>query len=322
MTETIVSVLGPIQRDLDEVNSILSCNYMTGGDNMIKIFKHVLGEGKRIRAALAILVARMFDRPRKPFYELAAAVELLHAATLIHDDVVDGSQLRRGYKAMHEQWSTQIAVLAGDYLFAEAVRMIAGLLRPRLLGVATGAIGKICAGEIQELLMDRTEFLSRDAYYRNIEAKTATLFAAALQMSGILAKIGNEQTEYLKEYGFAFGMAFQIMDDVLDFIGDVRQIGKPVGCDLASGVITLPAILYVEKHGMNPHLDAVLNNDRTPDHIQGAIEVIRSSGMIQAAAAEALGYVHKAVDALVALPACRERRILHDLVELIAARCD
>lgn len=322
MTESIVSVLDPIRGDLEEVNSILSSTYMTGTDSLIKVFKHVLGEGKRIRAALVILVARMFERPRRPFYELAVAVELLHAASLIHDDVVDGSQVRRGCKTIHKQWSTEIAVLAGDYLFAEAVRKIAGLSQSRLLGIATGSISKICAGEIQELLMDRSAFLSRTVYYKNIEAKTATLFAASVQMSGLLARIGNEQTEHLKEYGYAFGIAFQIMDDVLDLIGDVRHMGKSVGSDLASGVFTLPVILYIENRGMSPHLDAVVKGDRAPEHVQGVIDDIRSSGMIEAAAREARGYVHKATDALVALPACRERQILHDLAQCIVAHHD
>lgn len=313
MTDTITSILDPLERDLEEVNRTLAQRYMTGEGHLANIFKHMLAEGKRIRAALVLLVGRMFERPLKQFYDLATAVELLHTASLIHDDVVDGSRVRRGDQSIHERWSTEVAVLAGDFLFAEAVSILSGLSRPRLLGVATRAISEICTGEIQELLMDRSAFVSRTAYFKNITAKTATLFGAAVGMSGLLAEITNEQIASLQEYGYAFGIAFQIMDDVMDIIGDERHMGKPAGSDLAAGVITLPVILYVEHRGMEPHLDAVLNGDRSPQRIQGAIEAVRSSGMIDLAAREARDYVQRATDVLTALPACQAREILYDL---------
>lgn len=313
MTDTIITILGPLERDLEEVNRTLVQRYMTGEGHLANIFKHMLGEGKRIRAALVLLVARMFERPLKPFYDLAAAVELLHTASLIHDDVVDGSRMRRGDQTIHERWSTEVAVLAGDFLFAEAVSMLSGLSRPRLLGMATRAISEICTGEIQELLMDRRTFLSRAAYFKNITAKTAILFSTAVRMSGLLAEITNEQIASLQEYGCAFGIAFQIMDDVMDIIGDERHMGKPAGSDLAGGVITLPVILYVEHHGMDSHLNAVLSGDRSPKRIHNAIKAVRSSGVVDLATREARGYVQRATDALTALPACQARQILHDL---------
>ncbi|UCC11464.1 MAG: polyprenyl synthetase family protein [candidate division WOR-3 bacterium] len=321
MTETIPSILAPLKHDITEVNRILSGTYTGGTGYMEKIFREVLGEGKRIRAGLVILVARMFKRPLKEFYGLAGAVELLHAASLIHDDVVDGSGIRRGYESTHAKWSVEIAVLAGDFLFAEAVRMIADLRKPQLLGMATGAISAICAGEIEELMGEHA-FMSRDEYFRNIEAKTATLFGTAVQMSGLLARAECQQIERLKEFGYAFGIAFQIMDDVLDLVGDERHTGKPVGSDLASGVVTLPVILYLENGGASSYLDAVLNGERTPEHIRHAIDDIRSSCAIRAAIAEARGYTNRAMEALAGLPECRECQILYNLAGCIIDPCN
>ncbi len=316
MTDTIPSILDPLKNDLKEVNRILSGTYTDSTGYLERIFKEVLGKGKRIRAGLVILVARMFERPLKEFYELAGAVELLHAASLIHDDVIDGSRMRRGRESTHTKWSIEVAVLAGDFLFARAVRMIADLGKPQLLGTATGAISTICAGEIEEFMGEHT-FMSRSEYFRNIEAKTATLFGAAVQMSGLLAEAERRQVERLKEFGYAFGIAFQIMDDVLDIIGDERRLGKPAGSDLASGVVTLPVILYLESGGTRSHLDAVLNGDRTPEHIRHAIDDIRSSDAIGAAIAEARRYTDRAAEALAGLPECRERQILYDLANCI-----
>jgi geranylgeranyl pyrophosphate synthase len=313
VTDTVAAILGPLKRDIEEINRTLAQRYMNGEGHVANILKHILSGGKKIRAALVLLVARMFARPVEPFYDLAAAVELLHAASLVHDDVVDGSPVRRGDTSIHERWSTEIAVLAGDFLFAEAVSILSGLSRPRLLGVATRAISDICAGEIHELLMDRRAFLSRSAYIQNITAKTASLFGAAVRMSGLLAEITNERVASLQAYGSAFGTAFQIMDDVMDIVSDETHMGKPTGSDLAGGVITLPVILHTEQHGMDAHLDAVLNGDRSPEHVQAVLEAIRSSGMIDLAIREAGEYVRRATDALTALPACRERQIMHDL---------
>jgi geranylgeranyl pyrophosphate synthase len=294
----------------------LSGTYTGGTGYLERIFKEVLGRGKRIRAALVILVARMFQRPLKEFYELAGAVELLHAASLIHDDVVDGSRIRRGHESTHTKWSVEIAVLAGDYLFARAVGMIGDLGRPQLIGMATRAISTICAGEIEELIEERS-FISRAEYFRNIEAKTATLFGAAVQMSGVLARAEHQQIELLRDYGYAFGIAFQIIDDVLDIVGDERHMGKPAGGDLASGVVTLPVILYKERGGTSSHLDAVLKGERTPEHIRHAIDDIRSSCAVGATIAEARRYIDRAVGALAALPECQECQILYNLAGCI-----
>jgi geranylgeranyl pyrophosphate synthase len=282
--------------------------------------RHSLDGGKRIRPALVILTGQMFTICTEPFYSLAAAVEMMHTATLIHDDLLDGAQARRGRRTLHTVWPTRVAVLAGDYLLAQAASLIADLAFPPILKLFAETLCTICAGEVQQTLVARGELTGREDYYRSIDAKTASLFAATTEMAGILAGASEPQIAELRRFGRGLGRAFQIVDDVLDFVGDEAQLGKPSGSDLRQGLITLPTICYLEGANDNGVVSAILAGRRDEEHVRAAVEAIRSSGAVDVALAEARAHAGVSQKALARLPNGDSRRILSSLTGYLTQR--
>lgn len=279
-----------------------------------------LGTGKRIRPALVLLIGRMFKTPVTQLYNLAAAVEIVHSATLIHDDVVDEAQLRRGRKTLHAVWPINATVLVGDYLLARSVALIAELNNPRILKVLAEAVSTICAGEIQYQFATKKHANHRKAYFKSIEAKTASLFAATAEMAGILANAEESHITALRAFGHALGTAFQIVDDVLDFTGEEMQLGKPPGSDLRQGLITLPAIYYLKKVKKDNLINTIVAGQRDEESVRKAIEAIRSSGAIEDALAEAQTYVQQSRAALQDLPDSESLQILYRLADYVVKR--
>jgi geranylgeranyl pyrophosphate synthase len=279
-----------------------------------------LGGGKQVRPALVILIGQMFVSSPAPFHSLAAAVDMLHAATLIHDDLIDEAPLRRGCETLHTVWPAGATVLAGDYLLGQATSLIAELEHPRILNVFGEILCTICAGEIERMLVAKGKYSKREDYYRSIEAKTASLFAASTEMAGLLAGTAGPQIAALRRFGRELGMAFQIVDDVLDFIGDEAQLGKPVGSDLCQGLITLPILCYLEKAKDDAPVNAVLSGQRDEGQVRAAIEAICSSGAIEAALAEARAHARRSQEALATLPDNASRQMLCSLAEYVVER--
>ena len=282
--------------------------------------RRVLEDGKRLRPALVLLTGLTFAAPLEPFYCLAAAVDMLHAATLVHDDLMDGSPLRRGQQTLHTAWPVGASVLAGDYLLAQATSLIADLGQARVLGVYGAVLRTMCAGEIREVLVTQGKYNSREEYARNIEAKTAALFAASMEMAGLLAGAEEAQVASLRRFGREFGMAFQIVDDVLDLTGDEAQLGKPAGSDLRQGLVTLPVLCYLERAEGESLVNGVLAGERSEEQVRGAIAAIRASGAIGAALEEARAYARRSQAALAALPNNAARRMLGGLAEYVVER--
>jgi len=307
------------------------------------MLRYSMGSGKRLRPALVILSGQMLRGDRQipastaPFHSLAAAVEMLHTATLIHDDLVDEATLRRGRTTLHTVWSAGATVLAGDYLLAQAAWLIAGLEHPRILKVFAETLCTMCAGEIRQIFvtrdkrshsraavkqtaLDSTDQCGWKEYYRSIEAKTASLCAAATEMAGLLAGAEEPQIAALRRFGRELGMAFQIVDDVLDFIGDEAQLGKPAGSDLRHGMITLPTLCYLERAENDDPVNTVLSGQRDEEHVRAAIGAVCSSGAIEAALAEARAHVRRSQEALATLPDNGPRHTLCSLAEYVVER--
>ena len=194
----------------------------------------LLAPGKRLRPAVTIGCARLFGRTTEPVHAMAAAVEFLHTATLIHDDVVDQSDSRRGEPTLYTAVGNAVAVLAGDYLFAQAAATAAETNNLRIIRLFADAVRTLCAGQIDESSRAGAERyeLDRDAYYRTIEAKTAALFILACEAGAVLGEATLAQAEALRRYGRSLGLAFQIVDDILDLTGEQEVLGKPIGSDL------------------------------------------------------------------------------------------
>jgi geranylgeranyl pyrophosphate synthase len=279
-----------------------------------------IGGGKCVRPALVILVGRLFSAQAAPFHKLAAAVEVLHTATLIHDDLVDGAALRRGHETLHTSWPAGMTVLVGDALLAQTAALVAELDCPQLLGVFADALRAMSTGEIEQLLSAGQARRSREDYYRRIEAKTASLCAAATEMAAILAEAEEAQVVALRRFGWELGIAFQIVDDVLDFIGDEMQMGKPAGSDLQQGLLTLPTICYLEQAGGDLVVEVVLAGQRDEARVRTAVETIRASGAVDAALDEARSHARQAQEALAGVPDGDSHRTLLALADYVVER--
>lgn len=336
-------LLEPIRPQVELVERLLHETLAKVEEPLRSMLHRSLSGGKRLRPALVILIGRMFSSATPPFHKLAAAVEILHTATLIHDDLVDGAALRRGHKTLHMIWPAGAAVLAGDYLLAWAASLIAELEHPRILKVFAETLRTMCTGEIRQIFVTKGKHKHLEDYYRNIEAKTASLFAASTEMAGILAGPRELQVAALRRFGRELGIAFQIVDDVLDFIGDEAQLGKPAGSDLRQGLITLPTLCYLESveddapfnamlsgkwdDGASPRLldsrDAcgpMQRKDASEELMRAAIEAVCSSGAIEASLAEARAHARRSQEALATLPDNASRQILCSLAEYVVER--
>lgn len=283
--------------------------------------EHLLNSGgKRVRPAAALLAAGVYGAPRQGATSLAAAVEMLHTASLVHDDLIDGSLLRRGIPTLNAQWSPAATVLTGDYLFARAADLAAETDSVEVMRIFARTLITIVNGEINQMFRGRGH-ASRDEYYRRIYAKTASLFASATQAGAVLGGAAPADVRAMQSYGREVGTAFQIVDDVLDFVGDESQIGKPVGSDLRQGLVTLPALYYLESHPHDPTLRALLSGDsRDPDRLTALVNAIRNSDAIGAALAEAGEFVRRGQTALRNAPDGVYRRALLDLGDYILSR--
>jgi len=316
----LIPLLEPIRPEMERVESLLDERLAAVEEPLRSMLRHSVGGGKQLRPALVILIGQMFARPIAPFRSLAAAVNMLHAATLIHDDLVDEAPMRRGRETLHAIWPAGATVLAGDYLLGQATSLIAELEHPRITKVFAELLCTMCAGEIRGALATKGKIGCREEYYRSIEAKTASLFAAAAEMAAMLAGAEESQIAALRRFGRELGMAFQIVDDVLDFTGDEAQLGKPAGSDLRRGFITLPVILYLEKAAPDAAVNAVLSGQWDGEQIHAAIEAIRSSGAVEASLMEACTHARRGQEALATLPDSDSRRILCSLAEYVVER--
>ena len=315
----LIPLLEPIRSEIEQVECLLNETLAKVEEPLSSMLRRSLG-GKQVRPALVVLVGRMFASPPAPFHNLAAAVDMLHAATLIHDDLVDEAPLRRGRETLHTIWPTGATVLAGDYLLGRATSLIAELERPRILKVFAEILCTMCAGEIKRMLVTKGKHSRREDYYHSVEAKTASLFAASTEMAGLLAGAEELQIAALRRFGRELGIAFQIVDDVLDFIGDEAQLGKPAGSDLRQGLITLPILCYLERAEDDAPVNAVLSGQRDEERVRAAIEAVCSSGAIEAALAEAQAHARRSQEALATLPDNASRQMLCSLAEYVVER--
>ena len=275
--------------------------------------------GKRLRPVLALLSSRLFECDLDKAVCVAAAVETLHTATLVHDDLVDGSLLRRGIRTLNAQWSPSVTVLTGDYLFARAAAFAAQTDSIAVVREFSNSLQVIIEGEINQMFAGRGE-ASREAYFARIYAKTAVLFALSAHTPALLSCSSPGVGEALRTFGREMGIAFQIMDDILDFTGDEAKLGKPVGSDLRQGLFTLPSLCYLESNPDDPDLVAVLGGSRNTRTLARLTQTIRQSSAIGAARREAEAYVARAQAALAQAPDSAHRRALAEMADYVIRR--
>ena len=278
--------------------------------------------GKRLRPLLTLAAARVCGGGSAATVKLAAAVEFIHTATLLHDDVVDGSSLRRGRKAANLIWGAKASVLVGDFLFARAFNMMVATGSIRVLDILARASSVIAEGEVMQLAAIATGEASRSAYRAVIEAKTAALFRAACETGAISAGGSEDQVTALAEYGLQLGLAFQMVDDALDYGGVTRELGKNTGDDFREGKATLPLIIALERAEGEERLfwQRVLARRHQPDELGQAMAYLRRTQAVETTIAEARGCIAAARRALETVPDGVVRGLLGELAEFVTAR--
>jgi geranylgeranyl pyrophosphate synthase len=280
--------------------------------------------GKRLRPVIVLLGTRfspdIIDEEKA--ISLAAAVEMLHTATLVHDDFIDSALLRRGIPTLNTRWSPGATILTGDYLFARSAALAAETDNVRIIKIFSMTLMTIVNGELNQFFNNgHLHPPTRDEYFQRIYAKTASLFAAGAETAGILAGLPEHQVQALHDYGYNLGMAFQIMDDILDFQGDEARLGKPVANDLRQGIATLPVLIFLDKFPKHPTImKAVAKKQPSEAEIQAVVAEIRVSGGIQGAWQEARRFATQAQEALSPLPDNQFRVALGDLADYAVAR--
>ena len=297
----------------------------TGFPFLSKMLTHVYGSsGKRARPAITLLAASFHPHDEYKSEVMATAVELLHIATLIHDDTVDDSDTRRGRATISSLYGKDIAVLVGDYVFASSATFVCDTGHVGVIRRFSETIMELSSGELHErvsALRANRPGQTLEGYHQRIYNKTASLFSTSGETGAILSGAPDEQVAALKNYSRELGMAFQIVDDILDFQGDEDEIGKPVGSDLANGIMTLPAFIARETAPAGNPVDTYLEDDTGDDSLlTQAVEFIRQPSIINAAYDEAARRCEIARDALSALPKTPSRHSLEQLLDYILTR--
>lgn len=284
-------------------------------------FEHLLDAGgKRFRPTLALLTGQMLGAPSERLITLAAAVELLHTATLVHDDLIDGALLRRGNPTLNAQWTPPATVLTGDFVFARAAKLAADTDHLPLMKIFAETLAIIVNGELTQLFTARG-LINRENYYKRIYAKTASLLEMTTRAAAMISPVDETVIESMRMYGYYLGMAFQIVDDVLDFTGEPAEIGKPVGSDLLQGLITLPAIYYAENHPDDPDVICLSSGCYTEQgRMELLVQTIRKSEDVTRSLEEATEYIDKAVGLLETMPDGTERQALEEIARYTVSR--
>jgi geranylgeranyl pyrophosphate synthase len=318
---TTTTFLSPVQELIFKVEERMLEQAEGRHPELASALEHLLGSGgKRIRTAITLLTGCMLNGDTDRLINLAAAVELLHTATLVHDDLIDGSLLRRGIPTINSQWTPAATVLTGDFIFSRAARLAAETDSVEVMKLFAETLAKIVDGEITQLF-DKRKLATRDEYYSRIHAKTASMFELAAGAASILSPVPVHIVDKMRRYGYCVGMAFQIVDDVLDFTGEQETIGKPVASDLRQGLVTLPTLCYMDNNLDDPDLKALFNGHyANEEKLLRLVTSIRRSGAINSALDEASLLIKKGLEQLEDLPENQERQALIDLSLYIVNR--
>ena len=283
----------------------------------------IAGGGKRMRPMLTLACAELLAYPGTRHHKLAAAVEFIHTATLLHDDVVDGSGLRRGKRTANLIWGNAASVLVGDFLFSRAFELMVEDGSLKVLRILSNASAVIAEGEVEQLTAQRQIETDEEQYLRIISAKTAALFAAACRIAPVVAEADEKAELALETYGRNLGIAFQLVDDVIDYASDVATMGKGVGDDFRDGKMTLPVILAYARGSDQERAfwkDAISGGRTGDDELTRAIALVRTTGALDDTAERARYYARRAIDCLANFPNGRAKSALTEAAQFAVAR--
>jgi geranylgeranyl pyrophosphate synthase len=281
--------------------------------------------GKRLRPLVLLLAGRAFGDDRDTLVTAGAGVELLHTASLVHDDIVDRAGMRRGHPTLNSVLPSGAVILLGDFLFAQSAMLAAATQSPRVVGIFASTLSDICDGQLREMFFAHRLDQSREEYERRIFGKTASLFAGSAEMGAVIGSAPESAVQALRCYGADVGMAFQIVDDVLDLREGTSQLGKPAGHDLTQGTVTLPTIIYASNltDGSDAavRLHSVVSGELDePTEVARVVEEIRDSGALEAAMDEAIGFAARSKTHVAATPDPEIRDMLEQVADVVCKR--
>ena len=278
--------------------------------------------GKRIRPVFVLLGGKFGDYDIDRMKAVAVSLELIHTASLVHDDVIDEAEMRRGEPTIKARWDNRIAMYTGDYIFARSLENLSVLENPRAHQILANTMVELCLGEIEQIKDKYNTEQNLRTYLRRIKRKTALLIAASCRLGAIAARSKSEYERALYQYGYYVGMSYQIIDDVLDFTASEKELGKPAGSDLLQGNITLPVLLSMENPTFKKDLEIVFEQkeDLTPEELQPLIATVQSNGSIERSLEISDQYLNKAYQSLAKLPANRSKQTLKGIARYIGKR--
>jgi octaprenyl-diphosphate synthase len=317
-------IFEPIRIDLERVDREFGRHVESQIELIPKIGKYIqTSGGKRMRPAVLLMASRLagYEGDRAVLY--AAVVEFIHTATLVHDDIIDDSNLRRGKAAVHSRWGTDITVLLGDYLYIKSMGMALTHDRLDLVRLLCDVTLRMIEGELYQLTKNGDAGITEDEHFDIIRRKTAYLFGGCAQIGGMLGTVTKEQEQSLQEYGFNLGIAFQLVDDLLDFTGDAQALGKPIGADLREGKMTLPLIHLLqqdEEPGADIVREILTSRSASAEQWEALMRILREHRSIDYAYRRAVEFGERAKKPLYAFPPSAERDALLALPDYVLSR--
>ena len=316
------SVLALVASDMAEVDRVIAERLDSGVPLVGEVARYIISAGgKRLRPVLLLLTCGALGYTGAQRHNLAAVVEFIHTATLLHDDVVDESTLRRGRPTANESFGNPASVLVGDFLYSRAFQMMVDADSMRVMQVLADATNVIAEGEVLQLMNMHDASLDEEGYLRVIRSKTAKLFEASARLGAILAKQSADTEEACATYGQALGTAFQVIDDVLDYDGNTSEMGKNLGDDLREGKATLPLILAMQRG--TPEQAATVRSaieTGSVERLQEIVGIVRDTGALQATRTAAAAEAQRAIDAAMRLPANAHREAMVTLASQLLER--
>ncbi len=319
----VASIYGPVQEDLRLVEDTLDrVKHVENFPVLSKMLAHVLdGGGKRLRPAIALLAGKFGAYNADLHVPLAASIELLHTATLVHDDVIDASPSRRGRATANAIFNNAASVMLGDFMFAHAAELIARTDDTAVVRLFARTIMAIAGGELHQDMSAYEYGQDTMTYFGRIEGKTASLFATSAEGGAMVARCMPDEREALRTYGLNIGIAFQVVDDILDFAGDEDEMGKPIGSDLMQGTLTLPSLLLMERYPIdNPVKKAFRTKKPKTEYVAEAVYMVLNSDILNEAHDVARDFRDRALAALRTLPNIPAHTALEDIAEYVLER--
>ena len=316
------SPLALIANDMAQVDRVIEQRLNTGVPLVATVCQYIISAGgKRVRPALLLLMAGALGYRGDQHFNLAAVVEFIHTATLLHDDVVDESTLRRGRPTANESFGNPASVLVGDFLYSRAFQMMVDANSMRVMAILSDATNVIAEGEVLQLMNMHDASLDEAGYLRVIRSKTAKLFEASTRLAAILAGSSPAVEAACADYGQALGTAFQVIDDVLDYDGDAHELGKNLGDDLREGKNTLPLIIAMQRADAADRdlIRHAIEHGET-EGLARILDIVRQTGALDATRAAAQAEAERAMAALEVLPPGEYRQAMHDLAAQLLRR--